>query len=93
MGKVDQQVRAHSLIDDVVCQGVRYWFELSVFADGCHATAMVRSTDPDGPVLGGIYPSFERMYTQAPAHLREQGVPPSVAAYVEESLRLMTVYR
>jgi hypothetical protein len=93
MDKVDLQTRAHSLVDDVVCQGVRYWFELSAFADGCHATALVRSADPDGPVLGGIYSSFERMFNQAPGHLREQGVPPAVAAYVEESLRLMTVYR
>jgi hypothetical protein len=93
MSKVDLKVRAQSFVDDVVCQGVRYWFELSVFADGCHATSLIRSADPDGAVLGGIYPSFERMYNQAPAHLREQGVPPAVAAYVEESLRLMTVYR
>jgi hypothetical protein len=93
MGKIALQHRALSLVDDVVCQGVRYWFELTAFADGSHSTAMVRSADPDGTVLGGLYPSFERMFTLAPAHLRAQGVPPAVAAYVEESLRLMTVYR
>jgi hypothetical protein len=93
MAKVDLKSRAHSLVDDVVCQEVRYWFELSAFEDGSHAIALMRSADPDSPVLGGRYRSKSRMMSEAPEQLLQQGVPPAVVAYVGESLRLLAVYR
>lgn len=93
MAKADLQLRAHSLVDDVVCQGVRYWFELSAFADGCHATALMRSAEAQAPVLGGLYRSLDRMLAQAPDDLLKQGVPPAVVAYVADSLRVFILYR
>ena len=93
MGKADLQLRAHSLVDDVVCQGVRYWFELSAFVDGCHATALMRSASAESPVHGGLYRSLDRMLAQAPADLLQQGVPPSVVDYVKDSLRVFMMYR
>jgi hypothetical protein len=91
MGKVDLQSRAHSLVDDVVSGGVRYWYELSVFEDGCHATALLCSRGPKS-IHGGLYASMEKMVTQAPRDLLEQGVPRAVATYVAESLRLFPAY-
>ncbi|MDQ6628497.1 MAG: hypothetical protein M3Z29_08630 [Pseudomonadota bacterium] len=93
MGNVELKSRAHSLVDDVVCQGVRYLFELSAFEGGCHATALVRSGRAADPVLGGFYPSMDRMLAQGPADLCRQGVPPAVVSYVKESLSLFMAYR
>lgn len=93
MGKADLQLRARSFVDDVVCQGVRYWFELGVLPDGRHAAAMIRSNSADSRVLGGFYNSMARMVAQAPIDLRDQGVPPAVVAYVQESLCLLRTYR
>jgi hypothetical protein len=93
MGKVDLKSRAHSLVDDVVCQGVRYWFELSALQDGRHALAMIRPGVAGTPVLGGVYRGMARMVAQAPKDLLGQGVPPAVVGYVEESLRLFIAYR
>ena len=44
-------------------------------------------------MLGGFYPSMEKMLAQAPVDLAEQGVPPAVISYVNDSLRLLKVYR
>ena len=93
MGASQGVPKAHSLVDDVVCQGVCYCFEVGVFEDGRHSTAMIRPADIDGPVLGGLYADMDAMVARAPADLLEQGVPPSVVSYVVDSLNLFVAYR
>ena len=92
MDKTTLRARLHSLVDDVVCQGVHYSFEISVLRDGRHALGLVRTGSADAAVLGGVYPSRARLADRAPADLVAQGVPPAVVAYVTESLHLMTAY-
>ena len=92
MGKADLRSRTRSLVDDVVCQGVRYLFEIGVLKDGRHATALIRVAATEGAVLGGFYSSMDRMVAQLPIDLHKQGVPPSVVAYVQESFHLLTIY-
>ncbi len=93
MGAIHLKPKAYSLVDDVVCQGVCYCFEVGVLADGRHSTAMIRPADADSPVLGGLYDSMDAMVARAPADLLEQGVPPSVVSYVVDSLNLFVAYR
>ena len=92
MDKTTARARLHSLVDDVVCQGVHYSFEISILRDGRHALGLVRSGSTASPVLGGVYPSRSRLAERAPVDLLAQGIPPAVAAYVTESLHLMTAY-
>ena len=87
------QAKAYSLVDDVVCQGVCYCFEVGVLDGGRHTTAMIRPAETGGPVLGGFYDSMESMVARVPADLLEQGVPPSVVSYVVDSLNLLVAYR
>jgi hypothetical protein len=84
--------RLHTLVDDVVCQGVRYGFEISILRDGRHALGMVRAGGLQAPLLGGVYRSRAQLMQRAPSDLRAQGVPPAVVAYVTESLHLITAY-
>jgi len=86
------RTRLHTLVDDVVCQGVRYGFEISILRDGRHALGMVRGGALDSPLLGGVYRSRGQLLERAPADLRAQGVPPAVVSYVTESLHLITAY-
>ena len=92
MDKTAPRARLHSLVDDVVCQGVHYSFEISILRDGRHALGMVRSGNAEAAVLGGVYPSRARLAERAPADLLAQGVPPAVVAYVGDSLHLITAY-
>ena len=84
------RARLHSLVDDVVCQGVRYSFEISILRDGRHALGLLRSGDADARVLGGIYANRTRLVERGTVDLLAQGVPPAVVAYVAESLHLIT---
>jgi hypothetical protein len=86
------RTRLHSLVDDVVCQGVRYGFEISILRDGRHALGMVRSTPADAPLLGGVYRNRSELVRRVQTDLARQGVPPAVVRYVTESLHLMTAY-
>src|SRR5438477_645805 len=45
------RTRLHTLVDDVVCQGVRYGFEISILRDGRHALGMVRAGALETPLL------------------------------------------
>ena len=86
------RTRLHTLVDDVVCQGVRYGFEISIMRDGRPALGLVREGRLDQPVLGGVYATRSALAARAPADLLAQGVPPSVVSYVAESLHLITAY-
>ena len=86
------RTRLHTLVDDVVCQGVRYGFEISILRDGRHALGMVRAGDLKACLLGGVYASRSQLVERAPAELRAQGVPPAVVRYVTESMHLMIAY-
>ncbi len=93
MGKQHLRTRAYSLVDDVVCQGVCYRFELGTGDDGRYTAALIRPADVAGAVLGGSYASMAAMAARAPADLLRQGVPPAVVSYVVESLSLFLAYR
>jgi len=86
------RTRLHTLVDDVVCQGVHYGFEISILRDGRHALGLVRTGAMPTPLLGGVYRSRAELVARAPADLRSQGVPPAVVSYVTESLHLITAY-
>ena len=92
MDKTTARARLHSLVDDVVCQGVHYSFEISILRDGRHALGMVRSTPADAPLLGGVYRNRSELVRRVQTDLARQGVPPAVVRYVTESLHLMTAY-
>jgi hypothetical protein len=87
------RTKAHSLVDDVVCQGVCYRFELGAGEDGRHTATLIRPAEAGSPTLGGSYGSMAAMAARAPADLLRQGVPPAVVAYVVDSLSLFLAYR
>jgi len=93
MGKQELKTKAHSLVDDVVCQGVCYRFELGAGDDGRHTAALIRPGDIDGTVFGGSYGSMAAMAARVPADLLRQGVPPAVVCYLVDSLSLFLAYR
>jgi hypothetical protein len=86
------RARLHNLVDDVVCQGVHYSFEISILRNGRHALGLVRSGAVESVVLGGVYPSRARLAERGRRDLLAKGVPPAVVAYVIESLHLITAY-
>ncbi len=93
MGKLHLRTRAYSLVDDVICQGVCYRFELGAGEDGRYTAALIRPSDVAGTVSGGSYASMAAMASGAPADLLRQGIPPAVVSYVVESLSLFLAYR